>query len=171
MHKNINATEYTKLQLSSSIISIKNYKYTMYINKERAIFWQTWVIKFYSFQANKTFHSRMQDTKTFLTFILCHAYIHHRYLSIYNKICVRFSKMTFKDETTTKNFVNFRNTMQIINCLWWNTIRVDQNDLPRILCLIFKAKRLLKANFDLIFFLLPRKIIEMYHLGFWLSEI
>ena len=73
----INAMEYTKLQLSSSIISIKNYKY-MYINKERAIFWQTWVIKFYSFQANKTFHSRMQDTKTFLTFILCHAYIHHR---------------------------------------------------------------------------------------------
>ena len=74
--------------------------------------------------------------------------------------------MTFKDETTTKNFVNFRNTMQIINCLWWNTIRVDQNDLPRILCLIFKAKRLLKANFDLIFSYYPEKLLRCITLGF-----
>ena len=47
----------------------------IHVHQQRASnFLTTWVIKFYSFQANKTFHSRMQDTKTFLTFILCHAY-------------------------------------------------------------------------------------------------
>lgn len=47
----------------------------IYVHQQRVSnFLTTWVIKFYSFQANKTFHSRMQDTKTFLTFILCHAY-------------------------------------------------------------------------------------------------
>ena len=43
---------------------------------------------------------------------------------------------------------------------------VDQNDLPRILCLIFKAKRLLKANFDLIFSYYPEKLLRCITLGF-----
>ena len=60
------------------IIVIVNHFYEelkKHVHQQRASnFLTTWVIKFYSFQANKTFHSRMQDTKTFLTFILCHAY-------------------------------------------------------------------------------------------------
>ena len=115
-------------------------------------FLTTWVIKFYSFQANKTFHTRMQ--KLFDIFYVLH---------LQNKICVRFSKMKLKILSIFK-----RCKLSIAFGEILLTSR-DQNDYLEFSAW-FSRQKGFWSQILIWFFSTPRDI-EMYHLGFWLSEI